>query len=195
MDTSYNVTPFLIFKLIIASYPVVVGRVVLSKDGSNGVTNPLLIITLIILFLIEGMMLPYFSAESKIKYIYATILPCYILYVSLPRQEIIRYFKMFAKALAIIGLVLQLAGAGGLMPVQMLSAPLFQEIYPWLPFAHSMPALEGAMAGIYGDQYLVQMGLLAAILAPSLVLGLVLRRPVIRLNDWVLAKLDETKFL
>lgn len=54
------------------------GRVVLSKDGSNGVTNPLLIITLIILFLIEGMMLPYFSAESKIKYIYATILPCYI---------------------------------------------------------------------------------------------------------------------
>ena len=33
--------------------------------------------------------------------------------------------------------------------------------------AHSMPALEGAMAGIYGDQYLVQMGLLAAILVPS----------------------------
>ena len=64
------------------------GRVVLSKDGSNGVANPLLIITLIILFLIEGMMLPYFSAESKIKYIYATILPCYILYVSLPGQEI-----------------------------------------------------------------------------------------------------------
>ena len=29
------------------------GRVVLSKDGSNGVANPLLIITLIILFLIE----------------------------------------------------------------------------------------------------------------------------------------------
>lgn len=58
-----------------------------------------------------------------------------------------------------------------------------------------MPALEGAMAGIYGDQYLVQMGLLAAILVPSLILGLVLRRPVIRLNDWVLAKLNETKFL
>ena len=104
-------------------------------------------------------------------------------------------FGNIGKALAIIGLVLQLAGAGGLMPVQMLSAPLFQEIYPWLPFAHSMPALEGAMAGIYGDQYLVQMGLLAAILVPSLVLGLVLRRPVIRLNDWVLKKLDETKFL
>lgn len=86
------------------------GRVVLSKDGSSGVTNPLLIITLIILFLIEGMMLPYFSAESKIKYIYATILPCYILYVSLPRQEIIRYFKMFAKLLTIASTVVVLCG-------------------------------------------------------------------------------------
>ena len=101
-------------------------------------------------------------------------------------------FGNIGKAIAIIGLVLQLGGAGGLMPVQMLSAPLFQIIYPWLPFAHSMPALEGAMAGIYGNHYLVQMGLLAAFLVPSLILGLVLRRPVIRLNNWFLQKLDET---
>lgn len=104
-------------------------------------------------------------------------------------------FGNIGKAIAIIGLVLQLAGSGGLMPVQMLSAPLFDAIYPWLPFAHSMPALEGAMAGIYGNQYLVQMGLLAAFLVPSLILGLALRRPVVRLNNWVLAKLAETKFL
>lgn len=104
-------------------------------------------------------------------------------------------FGNIGKAIAIIGLVLQLAGSGGLMPVQMLSAPLFGAIYPWLPFAHSMPALEGAMAGIYGNHYLVQMGLLAAFLVPSLILGLVLRRPVVSLNDWILAKLDETKLL
>ena len=101
-------------------------------------------------------------------------------------------FGNIGKALAIIGLVLQLGGAGGLMPVQM-SAPFFQAVYPWLPFAHSMEAIQGAMAGIYGDHYLVSMGLLAAFLVPVLVLGLVLRRPIIRLNDWVLAKLDETK--
>ncbi len=101
-------------------------------------------------------------------------------------------FGNIGKALAIIGLVLQLGGAGGLMPVQM-SAPFFQAVYPWLPFAHSMEAIQGAMAGIYGNHYLVSMGLLAAFLVPVLVLGLVLRRPIIRLNDWVLAKLDETK--
>ena len=86
------------------------GRVVLSKGGNNGVTNPLLIIMLIILFLIEGLMLPHFSAESTVKYIYATILPCYILYISLPGQEIIRYFKMFAKLLTIASTVVVLCG-------------------------------------------------------------------------------------
>ena len=104
-------------------------------------------------------------------------------------------FGNIGKAIAIIGLVLQLAGAGGLMPVQMLSVPLFGTIYPWLPFAHSMPAMEGAMAGIYGNQYLVQMAELAAFLIPSLILGLALRRPVMRLNQWILKKLAETKIL
>ncbi len=80
------------------------------------------------------------------------------------------------------------------MPVQM-SAPFFQAIYPWLPFAHSMEALQGAMAGIYGNHYLVSLAMLLAFLIPSFILGLVLRRPVIRLNNWVLVKLDETKFL
>ena len=103
-------------------------------------------------------------------------------------------FGNIGKAIAIILLVVQLGGSGGLMPVQML-AQLFQDIYPWLPFAHSMEAFEGAMAGIYGNHYLVSLGLLSAFLVPSLALGLVFRRPVIRLNNWILTKLNETKFL
>ena len=100
--------------------------------------------------------------------------------------------KKFVSDNAIILLVLQLAGSGGIFPVQM-SAEFFQAVYPWLPFTHSMEALQGAMAGIYGDQYWVSIGLLLALLIPSLLLGLVLRRPVIRLNDYVLRKLAETK--
>ncbi|MCI8468106.1 MAG: YhgE/Pip domain-containing protein [Eggerthellaceae bacterium] len=103
-------------------------------------------------------------------------------------------FGNIGKAIAIILLVLQLAGSGGIFPVQM-SADFFQAVYPWLPFAHSMEAFQGAMAGIYGDQYWVSLGLLLALLVPSLLLGLVLRRPVIRLNDYVLRKLDETRVL
>jgi putative membrane protein len=103
-------------------------------------------------------------------------------------------FGNIGKALAIVGLVVQLGGAGGLMPVQML-APFFQEVYPWLPFAHSMEAMQGAMAGIYGLQYATSMGMLALFLVPSLALGLIFRRPIIKANDWMLEKLDEAEFL
>lgn len=103
-------------------------------------------------------------------------------------------FGNIGKAVAIVLLVLQLAGSGGIFPVQM-SAGFFQAVYPWLPFTHSMEALQSAMAGVYGDQFWTSIAQLLALLVPSLLLGLVLRRPVIRLNDFVMRKLDETKVL
>ena len=85
-------------------------RVILSKEERNGVINPLLLSLLIILFLLEGMILPQFSIESKMKYIYATILPCYILYASLPKNEIICYVKIFARMLTIASTIVVICG-------------------------------------------------------------------------------------
>ncbi len=103
-------------------------------------------------------------------------------------------FGKVGEALAIVGLVLQIAGSGGIFPVVM-SAPLFQVIYPWLPFSHTMVAFEGCIAGIYGDQYWMSILALLGLLLPSLFLGIVLRRPVIKLNTAVTEKLEETKLL
>ena len=115
-------------------------------------------------------------------------------------------FGNVGKALAVVLLVLQLAGSGGIFPVQM-SGPFFQAIYPWLPFTHALDALQSAAAGVYltpagqglsalvASDYWRALLLLALFLAPSLTLGLVLRRPVIRLNEWVSAKLKETGFM
>lgn len=103
-------------------------------------------------------------------------------------------FNKVGECLAIILVVWQVAGAGGIFPV-VLSAPIFQEIYPWLPFTHSLNAFEGAMAGIYANQYWESIGKLLLFLIPMLVLGLVLRRPVIKLNEWAQGKMDETGIL
>lgn len=103
-------------------------------------------------------------------------------------------FGNIGKAIAIIGLVMQLAGTGGIMPVQM-SAPIFQSIYPWLPFSHSLDLLSGCMAGFYGDQLMVSVLALLAWLAVSLLFGLLCRKPLIRINAFINAKLDETQFL
>lgn len=98
------------------------------------------------------------------------------------------------KAVAIIMLVMQLAGTGGIMPVQM-SAPIFQDIYPWLPFAHSIDLFNGCIAGFYGSQLLFAMLCLLAFLAVSLVIGITCRKIFMRFNAFINAKLDETKFL
>lgn len=103
-------------------------------------------------------------------------------------------FGNIGKAIAIIGLVMQLGGSGGIFPIQM-SAPIFQDIYPWLPFAHSMEAFEGCIAGIYGMQYWISMGCLAAFLVVSLVFGLALRKPLLKLNAFIVNKLNETGVL
>ncbi len=101
-------------------------------------------------------------------------------------------FGEVGKAIAVIILIMQIGGSGGELPVQ-LSAPIFQDIYPWLPFSHSMEAFRACIAGAYGDQYWVSLGLLASLFLVSLVLGLVLRRPIIRLNNWVDAMMDKAK--
>ena len=103
-------------------------------------------------------------------------------------------FGNVGKAVAIVLLVMQLAGTGGIMPVQM-SAPIFQDISPWLPFTHSIEAMSGCLAGIYGNQYAMALAMLAAFLAPSLLLGLVLRRPMVHANDYITEKLDQTKLI
>lgn len=103
-------------------------------------------------------------------------------------------FGDIGKALAVVLLVMQVAGSGGTFPIEM-TADFFQSVYPFLPFTHGINAMHAAMAGAYGTEYWVEMGLLASYLIPSLALGLVFRRPVIRANNWIIEKLEETKLM
>ena len=41
----------------------------------------------------------------------------------------------------------------------------------------------------------MSLGKLAAFIVPALLLGLFLRRPIIRLNEWVEEKLESTKLM
>ena len=103
-------------------------------------------------------------------------------------------FGDIGKALAVVLLVMQVAGSGGTFPIEM-TADFFQAVYPFLPFTHGINAMHAAMAGAYGAEYWIEMGLLASYLIPSLALGLVFRRPVIRANNWIIEKLEETKLM
>lgn len=103
-------------------------------------------------------------------------------------------FGDVGKALAVVLLVMQVAGSGGTFPIEM-TADFFQGVYPFLPFTHAINAMHAAMAGAYGMEYWHELAWLASYLLPSLALGLLLRRPVIRANEWVANKLEETHLM
>ncbi len=103
-------------------------------------------------------------------------------------------FGDVGKAIAVVLMVIQVAGSGGTFPVQMLP-DAFQTLYPFLPFVHAENAMRAAMFGLYNGDYWVELATLLAYLIPALLLGLLLRKPVIRLNEWVEHKLESTKVM
>lgn len=103
-------------------------------------------------------------------------------------------FGDIGKAVCVILLVMQVAGSGGTFPIE--AAPdFFQKVYPLLPFTHSMNAMRECIAGFYNTTYWKELGILALFLIPALLLGLLLRKPVIRLNDSFTEKLESTKLI
>ena len=103
-------------------------------------------------------------------------------------------FGDVGKAVCVFLLVIQVAGSGGTFPVEMLPAP-FQAAYPYLPFVHAISAMHECVAGFYGNVWATELAGLCGFLAPSLVLGLALRKPVVRLNRWVAERLESTRVM
>ena len=91
-------------------------------------------------------------------------------------------------------LVIQVAGSGGTFPVEMLPKA-FQTFYPTLPFVHGIAALHECIGGFYGFTWAIEMSILGIYVVLSLILGLLLRKPVVRLNNWINEKLESTKIM
>ena len=95
-------------------------------------------------------------------------------------------FGNIGEALAIIVLVIQVAGSGGTYPLEMLPK-FFQDIYKFMPFNYAMTAMRETIAGSYSNVYLkciLVLLLMAAILIPlSLVCGIIFRPMLKHFNE------------
>ena len=103
-------------------------------------------------------------------------------------------FGDIGKAVSVVLLVMQVAGSGGTFPIEVAPA-FFRAVYPLLPFVHSMAAFRETIGGMYGMTYWTELGKLGIFLILSLVLGLLLRKSVIRMNEAFAEKLEETKIM
>lgn len=97
-------------------------------------------------------------------------------------------FGNVGEALAVVIMVIQVAGAGGTFPKEVLP-DIYQQIYTFLPFPYAMDALKEAVGGIYENAFLESLGKLAVFLVVSLVIGLVFSIPFRKLN----AKIEKSK--
>lgn len=103
-------------------------------------------------------------------------------------------FGDVGKAIGVVFMVLQVAGAGGIFPVEVMP-DFFQVAYPFLPFVHAMNMMKYCIAGGLSGEWLSECAMLLAFIVPALLLGLALRKPVIRLNEWLIEQLEETKLM
>lgn len=103
-------------------------------------------------------------------------------------------FGEAGKAFAVFLLVVQISAGGGAYPLAVLPQ-WFQNLSPWLPVTHATNALRSAIAGIYHGDYWISLGQLALFLVPTLLIGLVLRLPVLKLNTGLANALASTKLM
>ena len=98
------------------------------------------------------------------------------------------------KAMAVILLVIQIAGSGGTFPIEVTPA-FFQKVNPILPFTHAINAMREIVAGQYGADYWLDLLKLLVFIPLALLLGLVLRKPLIRMNEFFEERLNSTKLM
>ena len=100
-------------------------------------------------------------------------------------------FGNVGEALAIVVMVIQVAGSGGTFPIEALPK-VFQWIYPFLPFQFGMKAFKECIAGMYGVDYWINVGKMALFLIIALLLGLALEPPFRKLNHRIEKSKEKT---
>ena len=103
-------------------------------------------------------------------------------------------FKHIGKAIAVLLVILQIPGASGTYPIEMMPG-FFKAVHPWLPFTYGINAMREAIAGYYGDYYLVNLLILLLFLVPALLIGVTARRHLLNINALFDRRLGDTDLM
>ena len=103
-------------------------------------------------------------------------------------------FANFGKALSVMLLIIQVSGGGGSYPLALLP-DFFQAASPALPITHAVNAMRAAMFGVYQGDFWIEMGVLVLFALPFVLLGFVLRNPLIKIVDRFVEKVESTRVM
>lgn len=100
-------------------------------------------------------------------------------------------FGDLGKALAVVVMVLQIAGSSGTFPIEMLPQ-VYQNIYIFFPFPYAINAMRETVAGMYGSTYVTNLARLMIFAVAALIIGLVIRIPFMKINHFVEERMEDT---
>ena len=100
-------------------------------------------------------------------------------------------FGDLGKALAVVVMVLQIAGSSGTFPIEMLPQ-VYQNIYIFFPFPYAINAMRETVAGMYGSAYVTNLAQLMIFAVAALIIGLVIRIPFMKINHFVEERMEDT---
>lgn len=103
-------------------------------------------------------------------------------------------FGDIGKALAVVMVVIQIAGSSGTYPIELLPV-FFQKVYIYFPFPYAINAMRETISGRYGSDYWRFMGVLLLFVVASLALGLFIRKPFMKLNHYMHHRMHDTDMM
>ena len=91
-------------------------------------------------------------------------------------------------AASVIIMVIQVGGAGGTYPVEVLP-PIFQKLYPYMPFKFAMNAMREAISGLFNENYQWNIGWLMMIVGICILFAFLAYLP----GKWLNGLLEKAK--
>ncbi|MCR5581529.1 MAG: YhgE/Pip domain-containing protein, partial [Pseudobutyrivibrio sp.] len=98
------------------------------------------------------------------------------------------------KALAVVLVVIQIAGSSGTYPIELLP-DFFKKIYIFFPFPYAINAIRECLCGMYELDYLKYLGSLFIFMGVSLVIGLLIRIPFEGINHYMEERMEDTEMM
>ena len=97
-------------------------------------------------------------------------------------------FENIGLAISVVVMILQVAGAGGTFPVEVLP-PVFKAMFPFMPFRYAIDAMRECIGGMYGTTYIKCLAILIIMGLCSGAVGLLLHKPM----KGLIEKVEESK--
>ena len=98
------------------------------------------------------------------------------------------------KAVVVVVMIVQIAGSSGSYPIEILPE-IFTKIYVFFPYPYAINAMRETICGLYRYDYWKYLGQLLIFGAVGLFIGLVLRRPLHGVNEFVEEEMHESGVL